>query len=148
MELIINAQNKTQNSKEEAEDDKSEEIFGQTNENLKHKSKVNLNISEDDILSNTMLFFFAGSETIASLLTHLFYSLAVDQKCQQKLYEEVKRFDGNYDYESISQMPYLEACVAETLRIYNPLANTSRMAAEDYKLGWILNYISKYNLYF
>jgi len=77
----------------------------------------------------------AGFETTASLLSFLFYSLAIDQKCQQKLFEEVKGCNGKFDYDSITKMPYLDACIAETLRLYNPLGATSRIASEDYKLG-------------
>ena len=132
---MINAQNKKVETEEQTKDDKSDEIFGQNDEKQYYKGKGQVVMTEDDILATSFLFFIAGYETTASLLTFLFYSLSVNEKCQQKLYEEVKAFDGHYDYETISKMPYLEACVAETLRMYNPLAVTSRMASEDYKLG-------------
>ena len=133
---MINAQNKTEDKEEhEVEDTKSEEIFGQTNEKPKYKSNVKFDVSEDDLLANTFLFFVAGYETTASLLSHLFYSLAVNEKCQQKLYEEVKAFDGNFSYETIARMPYMEACVAETLRMYPPVPATGRMASEEYTIG-------------
>ena len=133
---MINAQNKKDNEEQVNEEDKTDEIFGENfKQNIKNKTKID--VTEDDILATSMLFFVAGYETTASLLSYLFYSLSMDEKCQQKLYEEVKAFDGNYDYETISKMPYLEACVAETLRIYNPLGATTRMASEDYKIGLI-----------
>jgi cytochrome P450 len=47
----------------------------------------------------------------------------------------VVTFKGKFDYESIAQMSYLDACIAETLRLYNPVSATSRIAAEDYVLG-------------
>jgi cytochrome P450 family 3 subfamily A len=113
----------------------NEAIYGQSDgsEIVFNKSKVE--ITEDDILATSFLFMIAGFESTASLLSFLFYSLAIDQKCQQKLYEEVKSFKGKFDYESIAQMTYLDACIAETLRLYNPLSVTSRIASEDYTLG-------------
>ena len=136
---MINAQNKSIETEDQEIDDISDEIFGSTNttESLKMKA----DITDDDILATSFIFFVAGYETTASLLSYLVYSLALDEKCQQKLYEEVKRFDGNYNYENIAQMPYLEACVAETLRKYNPLSAVSRMAAEEYTIGLITIFI-------
>ncbi|XP_054157181.1 cytochrome P450 3A19-like [Oppia nitens] len=32
-------------------------------------------------------------------------------------------------------MPYLEACVAETLRLHNPVSAVGRIAAQDYTIG-------------
>ena len=131
---MINAQNKKQDIDEPEVDDLNEEIFGKVDSSAL-KNKLKGDITDTDILATSFVFFVAGYETTASLLTFMSYRLALDQKCQQKLYEEVSRFDGKYDYESISKMPYLEACVAETLRIYNPVAAIGRIANEDYTIG-------------
>ena len=133
---MTDAENKTfDKDEQDLEEDVSEEIYGKTGDPKVKPSKVKFDLTEDDILATATFFFVAGYETTGSLLTFLFYSLALDDKCQQKLYEEVKAFDGKYDYETISRMPYLEACVAETLRLYNPLVFTERIASEDYTLG-------------
>ncbi|CAG2114836.1 unnamed protein product, partial [Medioppia subpectinata] len=141
LQLMIDAKNKTLETGDELEvDDLNTAIFGEVGEvdqldkNKSNKLKAT-EITDIDILATSFLFFVAGYETTASLLTHLLYSLALNPECQQKLYEEVHSFDGNYDYESISKMPYLEACVAETLRIYNPVAGVSRIANEEYTIG-------------
>jgi cytochrome P450 len=132
---MINA-NKKQDS-EELENDSinNEAIYGQSDETEIAFNKSKVEITEDDILATSFLFFIAGFETTASLLSFLFYSLALDQKCQQKLYEEVLSFEGKFDYESVAQMSYLNACIAETLRLYNPLLATNRIASQDYVLG-------------
>ena len=128
--------NKKQDSEEQENDSiNNEAIYGQSDETEVVFNKSKVEITEDDILATSFLFFVAGFETTASLLSFLFYSLALDQKCQQKLYEEVVSFKGKIDYESLAQMPYLNACIAETLRLYNPLGATSRIASEDYVLG-------------
>ncbi|XP_054157192.1 cytochrome P450 6k1-like [Oppia nitens] len=136
IQLMINAKNKTidnysNDSHQVVGDDKTEEIYGST-DSLKY-SRPKDDITDEDLLATSMLFFVAGYETTATTLSTLMHSLAVNQDCQQKLYEEVtKQFDGKYDYESIGQMPYLEACVAETLRIYSPITSLSRHPVEDY----------------
>ena len=130
---MINAQNKTLETDEhDIEDDKNQEIFGQTKEVL---TKTQMDVTEEDILANTFLFFVAGYETTASLLSHLIYSLALNEKCQQKLYEEVRQLNGKFDYDSIVRLTYLEACIAETLRMYPPVPSLSRMSSEEYKIG-------------
>jgi cytochrome P450 len=132
---MINA-NKKQDSEEQENDSiNNEAIYGQSDETEIAFGKSKVEITEDDILATSFLFFVAGFETTASMLSFLFYSLALDQKCQQKLYEEVVTFKGKFDYESIAQMSYLNACIAETLRLYNPLSVTTRIASEDYVLG-------------
>ena len=82
--------------------------------------KVEGGIAEMDILATSFVFFVAGFETTAATLSHLMYSLATNEDCQQRLYEEVQKYGPNFSYEDIAKMPYLEACVAETLRLYNP----------------------------
>jgi cytochrome P450 len=132
---MINANKKEDSEKQENDSYNNESLYGQLNETeiLFNKSKVE--ITEDDILATSFLFFVADFETTASLLSFLFYSLALDQECQQKLYEEVLSFKGKFDYESIAQMSYLDACIAETLRLYNPVSTIHRIASEDYVLG-------------
>ncbi|CAG2172077.1 unnamed protein product, partial [Oppiella nova] len=136
LQLMINALNTSSDDTDEQDIDDSghEKIFGVNNEKV-DKSNRKESITEDDILSTSFLFFIAGYETTATLTSYLLYSLALDESCQRKLYEEIRRFKGDFNYESISKMHYLEACVAETLRLYNPVPQTGRMAAEEYTIG-------------
>ena len=135
---MINANKRVDNEEQEEDCDNHERLYGQSDDMNNSETKTNISkteITEDDILANSFVFFAAGFETTASLLSFLFYNLAIEQHIQQKLYEEVLSYSGNFDYDSIAKMPYLEACIAETLRLYNPLSIISRIASEDYKLG-------------
>ncbi len=137
---MINANKKPGSEEQENDSINNEAIYGQSDETEIAFNKSKVEITEDDILATSFSFFIAGFETTASLLSFLFYSLALDQKCQQKLCEEVVSFKRKFDYESIAQMPYLDACIAETLRLYNPISVVSRIASEDYVLGiYLLN---------
>ena len=95
-------------------------------------------LTEDFILANGFVFLIAGYETTANLLSHLTYLLAINPECQQTLLGEIEQHidqHGNLDYEAIVQLPYLDACISETLRLYNPAQLTTREASEDYKWG-------------
>ncbi|CAG2176687.1 unnamed protein product, partial [Oppiella nova] len=126
---VLTADNETEG------DDLNEDIYGKTESTETSNKSKNTLLTDIDILANSFLFFLNGYETTGALLSYLFYSLALNEKCQQKLYEEVNGLDGKYDYESVSKMPYLEACIAETLRLYNPVPAINRIASEDYTIG-------------
>ncbi|CAG2176021.1 unnamed protein product, partial [Oppiella nova] len=96
LQLMINAFNKKfDNSEEKDIVGENERIYGQRDESedfLLNKQKIEL--TEDDILANSVLFFVAGFETTASLLSFLTYSLALNEDCQQKLFDEITDFGG------------------------------------------------------
>ncbi|CAG2182513.1 unnamed protein product, partial [Oppiella nova] len=151
LQLMIDAQNRMNKDTDDQDvDDLDENIYGkwqnygkiQTTEtsdiNNSNKSK-STGMSDADLIANSFLFLVAAYETSGALLSFLLYNLAVNEKCQQKLYEEVNGLDGMYDYESVSKMPYLEACIAETLRLQPPLPATHRHASQEYTLdcNWL-----------
>jgi len=142
---MINALNKTVDTEDKEVDIEDNQLFGQTDSEILKTIKTNTEMTEMDILSTSFLFFFAGYETTSTLISHVFYSLAVNPEYQQRLYEEVMKFDGNYDYETIAKMHYLEACVAETLRLYTPLPSFNRVSTEEHTIG--LLYIFFINIY-
>ena len=154
LQILLNAINNTIDCDvEENQSNKtmiSDQLFGQFNADF--KSERHAVVTEDDLLANCLQFILAGYETMSSFLSFFFYSLALNEKCQQKLYEEIKQLNGDFNYENITQMPYMEACVAETLRLYNPLPTNMRRASQDYSLGQLhlkISYITilKYCFY-
>ncbi|CAG2104873.1 unnamed protein product [Medioppia subpectinata] len=159
LQLMINAQNKSADNSADNETDihdLTEQVFGKT-ETFNDQNAANVVITDDDMLANSLLFLIAGNETTATLLSFLLYEfllfliagnettatllsfllyeLSVNENCQQRLYEEIRGFAGDYSYESIARMPYLEACVAETLRHYPPNPAVTRICTEQYVLG-------------
>ncbi|XP_054157193.1 cytochrome P450 3A8-like [Oppia nitens] len=143
IQLMIDARNKTSLSSDnnkEVDDNiiNSDEIFTKTAKSSsvdKHFADIKGEVDDDDVLANSIIFLVAGYDTSSMALSFLFYALALHPDCQQKLYDEIKRFDNQYDYETIAKMSYLEACVAETLRVYNPISTVGRMAAREYTVG-------------
>ncbi|KAH8233938.1 hypothetical protein KR032_004163 [Drosophila birchii] len=72
-----------------------------------------------ELTSHTMTFLTDGFETTAVVLSHLLLMLARNPKEQQRLREEIG--NGELSFEQLSELPFLEACIHETIRIFSPL---------------------------
>ncbi|XP_035692120.1 cytochrome P450 3A8-like [Branchiostoma floridae] len=97
-------------------------------------------LTKDDIVANSFLFFLAGYETTATTMAFTLYNLALHQEAQDKAREEINQVMEDrdlVDYEAVHNMPYLDMCINETLRMYSPAANNGRVAGEDVKLKWL-----------
>ncbi|CAB3254695.1 unnamed protein product [Arctia plantaginis] len=62
--------------------------------------------------------------------------MAKTEHTQTKVFEEVDKYLDEHDnllnYDCISKLPYLDACIDETLRLYPSLPNLTREVMEDY----------------
>lgn len=98
-------------------------------------------LSNAEILSQAILFLTVGAETTANTLAFLSHSLAMHPEYQEKLIEEVdsvlERFNGEVTYESVNEMPYMEQCIDETLRMYPPAIRVNRVCNKDYEYNGI-----------
>ena len=130
LQLLLDAQNKTQDMTDIDEDIRTD--VERIKATLKKKD---YKMEEMDILATSLIFLLAGHDTTASTLSYLIHELALNPDCQQKLYEEISSQEMSISLDQINQMPYLEACISETLRKYPPLTITSRLANKDYQLG-------------
>jgi len=94
-------------------------------------------LSSEQIIGQAIIFILAGFETTASTLTSLSYCLAKNPNVLEKLVEEVdgvvEASEGKIDQESIREMPYLEACIKETLRLLPPVFRTDRTCVKDWE---------------
>lgn len=105
------------------------------------KSKNSLD--DDEIIANIILFFLAGFETTSSALVHTLFHLAQNQDIQNKLVSEVEEALHEVDttseqyYDTVmTKIPFLDAVIKETLRLYPPLVRLERRVNIDgYKLG-------------
>merc|ERR1712038_199892 len=93
-------------------------------------------ISEDQVTGQGIVFFAAGFETTSNTLGTLCYNLVKNPEAMAKLEEEIEttlvEHDGKVNQETVSEMPYLEACIKETLRIFSPAARNDRRCNEDW----------------
>lgn len=101
---------------------------------LKGNSIKEKKLSEFEIYCQAFIFLLGGYETTAALLTHVTYSLAVHPDVQEKLYQEVMATlpDSDINYDDLQKLPFLDAVINETLRLYAPLYRLDRTAQADY----------------
>jgi cytochrome P450 len=100
--------------------------------------------TQESVRSTLHLFFFAGSDTTASLLAFLFYELSRRPEAQRRCAAEARAAvraaasaaaaGGDNPY-APAKLPFLTACLNETLRLYPPGTDTARRAAADLNLG-------------
>eukprot|EP00456_Euglypha_rotunda_P006284 TRINITY_DN110734_c0_g2_i1.p1 TRINITY_DN110734_c0_g2~~TRINITY_DN110734_c0_g2_i1.p1 ORF type:complete len:177 (-),score=25.07 TRINITY_DN110734_c0_g2_i1:10-540(-) len=98
-----------------------------------------------------MNFMIAGRDTTACCLTWFFYEMGLHPEIEAKVLEEVTRVQKQTEEEGfsfVSQLPYTEAVVLETLRLHPPVPNDGREALHDdilpdgtpIKQGWQLQF--------
>ena len=94
--------------------------------------------TDKDIIANSIIFFAAGFDTTATLLTYTTYCLAMYPDVQEKLFREisdaVQSRKVDMDYEMVTSLEYLDCFVSEVLRMFTPVIRMPRVATADYKL--------------
>ncbi|KAJ1302906.1 hypothetical protein OPQ81_003205 [Rhizoctonia solani] len=123
----------------------------------------------DELYSETFLFLTAGSDTSSHTLSSLCYHLAIHPEMQRELQDELDQdipfspsedSDGKNglvvppndivpEYEQIKNLPYLNACVKEALRIHStigtglprviPPGKTLTIAGQTLKAGSVVS---------
>lgn len=97
---------------------------------LKLKAKKGFGVT--DVSAHTTTYFLDAYETTSIVLTHALYRLAQNPGCQQKLREEISReCDAVFDYDTISNLMYLDQVFNETLRISVPGFGISKVCTES-----------------
>ncbi|KAF5536523.1 benzoate 4-monooxygenase cytochrome P450 [Fusarium napiforme] len=84
-------------------------------------------LSFERLLAESIVFLNAGSETTAAALSSTLYFLLSNPKCLEKLRAEIDarlgpNHDGIVSYDSAKDLPYLRACIDESLRLRPPIA--------------------------
>lgn len=93
--------------------------------------------TREELIDQLGVFFLAGHETTASVLTWVFYILAMQPGVLQRLRAEVDAVvgEGDVTFEHIRQLPYVRAVFRETLRLYPPITFLPRVALEAATVG-------------
>ncbi|CAL1677693.1 unnamed protein product [Lasius platythorax] len=103
----------------------------------KHPEKLgDIDLTDSLIAAQAFIFFAAGFETSSSTMSNALYELALNQEIQDKLREEINdeyiRHNGNFTYENIKKMNYMDKIFKETLRKYPPVPQLGRKTTSSY----------------
>ncbi|XDV17071.1 hypothetical protein PO909_016515 [Leuciscus waleckii] len=111
---------------------------GKTQHGEEHTEK---GLSDHEILSQAMIFIFAGYETSSSTLSFLFYNLATNPEAMKKLQEEIDETFPNkapVDYEAVMNMDYLDGALNESLRLFPVAARLERVCKKTVEINGVI----------
>jgi cytochrome P450 len=94
-------------------------------------------MTPQQLRDETMTIFLAGHETTALTLAWTWYLLAENARTEVLLHEELGRVLSGRSprVEDLDRLPYLEAIVHESLRLYPPAYAMARTSIEPFDLG-------------
>lgn len=95
-----------------------------------------LDLPFEELVTESNVILNAGSDTTATAMTNLLYSLIKNPKVMQNLRTELdgalSKEDNIPPYDQVKDLPYLRACIDEALRLRPPLSlGLPRKVVED-----------------
>ncbi|KMQ82419.1 cytochrome p450 9e2, partial [Lasius niger] len=100
--------------------------------------KPGMKLTVEDMTSLAFIFFFAGFDTVSSLMCFVVHEIAVNPSIQMKLRNEVdevlKKTNGEITYEALNGMQYLDAVINEALRLWPSIVFADRRCVQDFEL--------------
>ncbi|KAJ6607567.1 cytochrome P450 [Mycena sp. CBHHK59/15] len=88
-------------------------------------------LTDDELVASISMILFAATDTTSSAMNRTFHILALYPDVQDKLRAEILAAPEHLDHDTLLALPYLDAVVRETLRLYPPPTPMSRDAFED-----------------
>ncbi|EIM86870.1 cytochrome P450 [Stereum hirsutum FP-91666 SS1] len=92
-------------------------------------------LPEIELLGQMSTLTFAAMDTTSSALSRILHLLSMNPEVQDRLREELinarKEIEGDFDYDTLMGLPYLEAVCRETLRMYPPVTQILRTTRKD-----------------
>ncbi|EQC25878.1 hypothetical protein SDRG_16251 [Saprolegnia diclina VS20] len=95
-------------------------------------------MSPDALADNVLAFFFGGYDTTSTGMAYTLYLLATHPEVQAKAVAEIDTvvgMSGAITYEVLQLLPYLNAVLTESLRLFPPTPVTSRHLETDLVLS-------------
>jgi len=138
---IINLlmESKKGNLKHEETTTLKENNFAAVEESTIGKTNVKRIWSDDEIVAQCFIFFFAGFETSSTMMSFLAYEIATNVDVQEKLFSEIVDAHEQLDhqlmtYDVLQTMTYLDMVISEGLRKWPPAGISDRLCVKDYNL--------------
>ncbi|XP_028026792.1 cytochrome P450 6B2-like [Bombyx mandarina] len=99
-------------------------------------SKFELEVDDELLVGQCLAFFSAGFETSSTISNFTLYELAknpdVQKRAQKEVDEYIKKHNNKLDYDCVKELPFVEACIDEALRLYPVLGVLTREVMEQY----------------
>ncbi|KAL4713150.1 hypothetical protein ACJJTC_018795 [Scirpophaga incertulas] len=101
--------------------------------------KAEIVIDEYMMAAQVIVFYSAGFDTSAAVLSFLLYELAMHQDVQDRvynnIYQAIDKHNGEINYETIKEMTYLETVLNESLRKHPVGGLFTRVASTNYEFS-------------
>ncbi|KAH9487411.1 Cytochrome P450 monooxygenase 91 [Psilocybe cubensis] len=125
-----------QQSAEDHEDDDKDIISILLRLNDKAKKEGREQLSDIELTGQMTVLIFGAQDTTSSCLSRVFHLLAMNTDVQDKVRQEIqeKCSDEGHrrlDFDTLSKLPWLDAVVKETLRLYPPVPFVRRTAVKE-----------------
>ncbi|XP_074040341.1 cytochrome P450 9e2-like isoform X2 [Leptinotarsa decemlineata] len=95
-------------------------------------------LTNTDITAQALIFFFAGFDSVSSLMCFMAHELAVNSDIQIRLRKEINETSvscgGSITYEALLKMKYMDMVVSETLRKWPSALVTDRICTKPYTI--------------
>ena len=101
---------------------------------IRHEDEAG-HFTDQELRDQLVTLYMAGFETTASSIAWLFYRLHLDPAIRQRFYDEADSIAGAEDFASFDGLDFVRRSIQETLRMYPPAYNFSRVPQEDQTLG-------------
>ncbi|KAJ7596328.1 cytochrome P450 [Mycena floridula] len=93
-------------------------------------------LSETELTGQMTVLIFGAQDTTSSTLSRILFELANNPTAQDRIRDEIlEKLNGNLtgrlEYEEISALPWLDAVIKETLRLYPPVPFVRRTAVKE-----------------
>ncbi|WCJ42773.1 Cytochrome P450 72A225 [Euphorbia peplus] len=137
-DLVQRKQNAIRTRQSKVDDLLSLLLHSSDQENSGNSSDSNTNsMTIEEVIEECKVFYFAGQETTASLLTWTMVVLAMHPEWQEKARQEVLQVCGNNkpDFDALTHLRIVTMILNEVLRLYPPAIALYQHTYKETKIG-------------
>ncbi|CAH1372926.1 unnamed protein product [Tenebrio molitor] len=98
--------------------------------------KREVTLTTNELAAQAFVFFLGAFGTSSTTMAYCLFELASNPEIQERVRQEVNtvftRYEGEFNYNGIMEMHYMERVINETLRKYPPHPGLNRICTKDY----------------